>query len=143
VNPREQGDIGERSAVEWLWSEGWAVFVPFGHSPDVDLVACREAEVLRVQVKTTTYFRHGRWAVATCTRGGNQSWTGLVKRFSPDRCDALFVLTGDGRRWFIPSTAVTGGNGVLLGGPKYERFEVARGRPIDSRFATLSDASAG
>jgi hypothetical protein len=35
--------------------------------------------------------------------GRNQSWTGVVKRLDPARFDYLFVLVGDGRRWFIPS----------------------------------------
>jgi hypothetical protein len=143
VNPREQGDVGERSAVAWLWSEGWAVFVPFGHAPDVDLVALRGREVLRVQVKTSTCHVQGRWSVTLATRGGNRSSSGFVKRFSAARCDALFVLVGDGRRWFLPSEAVGGGSGMLLGGPKYAAFEVARGRRIEERFATLPGARRG
>ena len=50
----------------------------------------------------STCHRRERWAVLISTRGGNQSWTGLVKYFDPARCDYLFVHVGDGRRWFIP-----------------------------------------
>jgi hypothetical protein len=64
--------------------------------------------------------------------GGNRSWNGLVKRFSAARCDWLFVLVGDGRRWFIPANEVDGGTAVCLGGPKYSEFEVNPGRPIPS-----------
>jgi hypothetical protein len=42
----------------------------------------------------------------------------------------LFVLVGDGRRWFIPADAVEGGSGLRLGGPKYAQFEVDPWRPI-------------
>ena len=80
---------------------------------------------LRVQVKTTGQFVKGRRSVSVCTRGGNRSWNGVVKRMSPDRCDRLFV--GDGRQWFIPAAAVAGGVGLLLGGPEYARYEVERG----------------
>jgi PD-(D/E)XK endonuclease len=38
-NSRRQGDLGEFSAVEWLGSKGYPVWVPIGHSPDYDLVA--------------------------------------------------------------------------------------------------------
>src|SRR5437016_2224633 len=38
LNPRLQGDLGERSAMLWFWARG-AVFVPLGHSPDYDLIA--------------------------------------------------------------------------------------------------------
>ena len=69
------------------------------------------------------------------TRGGNQSWSGLVKRFSSERCDWLFVLVADGRRWFIPADAVEGGSGLLLGGPKYAAYEVEPGRPLSEAIA--------
>jgi hypothetical protein len=39
VNRRVQGDIGELSAMEWLTSKGAVVWVPFTHSPHVDLMA--------------------------------------------------------------------------------------------------------
>ena len=63
-------------------------------------------------------------------RGGNRSWSGVVKRFNASRCDWLFVLVGDGRRWFIPSGDVGGGTRVTLGGPKYAAFEIETGRPL-------------
>jgi hypothetical protein len=130
VNPRQQGDLGEASAIQWLTSRGWAVYLPFGHSPDCDLVAERSGAFQSVQVKTSTYGRGGRWLVAICTRGGNQSWSGITKRFDPRRCDYLFVHAGDGRRWFIPSRFVEGATSITLGGPKYSEFEVERGEPL-------------
>jgi PD-(D/E)XK endonuclease len=138
LNPRLQGDLGERSAVEWLWSIGAYVYIPFGHSPDVDLIADLDGRLLGIQVKTTTVFHGNRWQTTICTRGGNQSWNGLVKRFSSNRCDYLLVVAGDGRRWFIPSHAVEGGAGLTLGGPKYATFEVERGRPLTEEPAALS-----
>ena len=50
-NPRRQGDLGEQSAVEWLWSRGYPVWVPLGHSPDVDLVTRIDGCLVGVQVK--------------------------------------------------------------------------------------------
>ena len=130
LSPREQGDFGEFSAMQWLAEQGAKLYLPFGHSPDVDLVADFGDRLVRVQVKTCTYFRDDRWCVMIATRGGNQSWSGVVKRFDPSRADALFVLAGDGRRWYIPSEMVDGANGILLGGPKYAAYEIARGTPI-------------
>jgi PD-(D/E)XK endonuclease len=122
--------LGEFSCIEWLGTRGDPVYVPVGHAPDVDLVAEIDGRLLRIQVKTSTAVVNGRYTVAVCTRGGNQSWSGLVKRFSKDRCDWLFVLVGDGRRWFIPAEAVEGTICILLGGPKYAEYEVERGRPL-------------
>jgi hypothetical protein len=134
-NPRRQGDLGEFSAIEWLGSRGYPVWYPLGHSPDVDLVTRIDGRLVAVQVKTSTVLRNGRFEVTLCTRGGNQSWSGLVKRFSPDRCDWLFVLVADGRRWFIPAEAVEGGAGLSVGGPKYAEYEVERGRPLSELLA--------
>ena len=114
----------------WLASVGAKVYLPLGHSPDVDLVAHLDGRLLKVQVKTSTVWRHGRYDVAVATRGGNQSWNGLVKRFAQERCDYLFVHVADGRRWFIPSDAVGGGCCIRLGGPKYAAYEIERGRQL-------------
>jgi PD-(D/E)XK endonuclease len=135
INRRQQGDLGEASAIEWLTCQGATVFIPFGHSPDVDLVAEVGGQLLRIQVKTSTYREttkdgDDRWGVLICTNGGNQSWTGVTKYFDPSRVDALFVLAGDGRRWFMPSREVEGRRSLRVGGLKYSEYEVERGRPI-------------
>jgi hypothetical protein len=135
MNPRRQGDLGEYSAIEWLGSRGYPVWYPIGHSPDCDLVTRIDGRLVAVQVKTSTVFRNGRFEVTLCTRGGNRSWSGLVKHFSSDRCDWLFVLVADGRRWFIPADTVGGGDGILLGGPKYAAYEIESGRPLTESLA--------
>jgi hypothetical protein len=136
MNAREQGDIGELSAMEWLAEQGARIYLPLGHSPDVDFVAdLPERRLIRVQVKTTTSFRNGRWCPLIATRGGNQSWNRVAKYFSPTRCDYLFVHVGDGRRWFIPADRIEATTGLVLGGPKYAEFEVERGRSILSEAA--------
>ena len=143
LSPRLQGDIGEWSAIGWLIHQGAKVFLPLGHSPDVDLIADFGDRVARVQVKTSTVCRVKRWDVALATRGGNQSWSGVAKLFRPGQCDFLFVYVGDGRRWFIPSSAVEGGSGIRLGGPKYEDYEIESDVPLateaERRIATLAD----
>jgi PD-(D/E)XK endonuclease len=136
INRRQQGDLGEFSAMEWLASKGALVWIPMGHSPNADLVAELNGRLLRVQVKTSTYKRitsdgEKRWAINLCTNGGNQSWAGITKQFDPNDVDYLFALVGDGRRWFIPATIVEGSRRINLGGNKYSEFEVERGQPIE------------
>ena len=85
INRRQQGDLGEASAIEWLTRLGATVSVPVGHSPDYDLIAELGGRLLRVQVKTSTFHEqtpdgHERWGVAIRTNGGNQSWTGMAIR---------------------------------------------------------------
>ncbi len=142
ISPRRQGDLGELSAMEWLSAQGYSVYYPIGHSPDADLVVDDGLTLARVQAKTTSQYTKARWSVSLCTRGGNRSWNGIVKLFSDARCDWLFVLVSDGRRWFIPASAVEGGSGLLLGGPKYAAFEIEPGRPfVPTRPAAILDTS--
>ena len=135
INRRQQGDLGEGSAIEWFTRLGATVLLPFGHSPDFDLVVELEGSLLRVQVKTSTQQvvtpdGHPRSAVSIAMRGGNQSWNGLTKHFDPLNVDFLFVLTGDGRRWLIPADAVETRTSITLGGAAYSDFEIDRGPPI-------------
>ena len=117
--------------MEWLAGRGAHIYVPVGHSPDVDLVAEIDRVLIRVEVKTATHqIPSGGWSVQIATRGGNQSWNGVAKYFDRNRCVYLFVHVGDGRRWFIPSGGIDSRTGLTLGGPKYSEFEVEIGRPL-------------
>jgi hypothetical protein len=80
AHPRRQGDIGEATAIAWLTRAGYGVWVPLGHSPDADLIAERDDRLFRVQMKTSTVLRNGRYEVSLTTKGGNRSWSGRVKR---------------------------------------------------------------
>jgi bifunctional DNA-binding transcriptional regulator/antitoxin component of YhaV-PrlF toxin-antitoxin module len=135
INRRQQGDLGEASATEWLTRQGAVVALPFGHSPDFDLVAQVAERLLRIQVKTSTHEvqtpnGHRRFSVSLVTCGGNQSWTGVAKLFDPTKVDYLFALTSDGRRWFIPAMELEGRRAVNLGGDKYAEYEIEPTAPI-------------
>jgi hypothetical protein len=136
--PRRQGDLGEFSAIAWLLEHDYPVWMPLGHSPDYDLVTEIDGQLARVQVKTTRRRNKNRFHVMLCTKGGNQSWNGVVKHFSAARCDWLFVLVADGRRWFIPTSEIGGGTAIVLGGPKYAAYEVERGRPFEGSDRVLA-----
>jgi Holliday junction resolvase-like predicted endonuclease len=131
VRRREQGDIGEASAIQWLALNGALVFTPLFRSPHYDLVAEMAGCLVRIEVKTSNSRTPvGNFAVAVCTRGGNQSWSGTTKRFDPRRCDYLFAHVGDGRRWFIPADKIEGETAIALGGRKYSQFEIEPGPPL-------------
>jgi hypothetical protein len=136
INRSRQGAIGEASAIEWLTTVGATVFIPFGPSPDCDLVALVGRALVRIQVKTstrrtTTPNGYERWELQLATNGGNQSWTGLTKKLDATALDYVFALVGDGRRWFIPADSVDGERGLNLGGPKYSEYEIQPGIALD------------
>ena len=135
LNRRQQGDLGEASAIEWLTRMGATVSTPIGHSPDYDLIADARGRLLRIQVKTSTQLAatprgDQRFVVALATRGGNRSWNGASKTVDPARVDYLFALTRGGRRWFIPASVLDGRFTIALGGAKYSEFEIEPATPI-------------
>ena len=76
---RKQGDIGEASAIAWLAQQGALIFTPLFRSPDYDLIAEIDGDLVRIEVKTSiSRTPVGNWAVAVCTRGGNQSWNKIT-----------------------------------------------------------------
>jgi hypothetical protein len=105
--------------------------MPVFHSPDRDLIADWGNGLVRVQVKTSTFYERRRWHVMVCTRGGNRSWNGVVKYLDPSAYDYVFVLVGDGRRWFIPADEVGGRAHIVLGGPKYSAYEIHPDSPLN------------
>ena len=125
-----QGNQGEVLAVTWLMSQGYDVALPIGSCSNYDVIAVIENRPVLVQVKTTRQRIGERCGVTVCTRGGNQSWNRIVKRFGPERCDFLYVHAADGRRWFIPSDRVDGETAIIVGGPKYADFELEPGAPL-------------
>jgi hypothetical protein len=129
INRRQQGDLGEASAVEWLTRLGAVVAVPLGHSPHFDLVAQMNGSMLRIQVKASaqeirTPQGYLRFPVSLVTCGGNQSWNGVRKLFDASEIDYLFALTAGGRRWFIPVSDLEARGTVQLGGPRYSEYEI-------------------
>jgi hypothetical protein len=71
-------------------SKGALTWIPLGHSRNVDLIADFGDRLVRVQVKprplkTQTSGEGDRWNVSIATKGGNQSWSGVSKRFDPRR----------------------------------------------------------
>jgi Holliday junction resolvase-like predicted endonuclease len=128
---RKQGDIGEASAIAWLAQQGALIFTPLFRSPDYDLIAEIDGDLVRIEVKTSiSRTPVGNWAVAVCTRGGNQSWNKITKRFDPNRCEFVFIHVGDGRRWFVPAASIEGETSMVVGGRKYSEFEVEPGPPL-------------
>ncbi len=115
-NPREQGDIGVGAAIAYFLSKGLRVFVPLSESQPYDLVVDDGSGPQRVQVKTTTSRdRRGRFLVQVCTRGGNQSWSGVARYFDQRQIEWLFVLTDAEDRYLIPAYAITARTKLTLG----------------------------
>ena len=62
--------------MEWLAGQGAQIYVPVGHSPDVDLVALLDGRLLRVEVKTGTCRHRGDGACASRPGAAIRAGTG-------------------------------------------------------------------
>jgi hypothetical protein len=107
TNPKKQGDIGLGCAIGWFTTKGYTVCIPLTDSQDYDLVVDSDGQLLRVQVRTTTYKSvEGVFRVELRTKGGNKSGNGKVKYFTDGPADLLFVLTDAGEKYLIPKAAI-------------------------------------
>jgi hypothetical protein len=144
-DPRGQGDRGETIAASWFAERGATVYMPFFHtSPLFDFIVDWELGVQRIQVKTSSVLRRERWDITVCTRGGNRSWSGLVKRLDASHYDWLFVVVGDGRRWLIrPQTSMEGAASASAGRSTNALRSTPACRSQDGLVARLRDPWAG
>ena len=134
--------------MEWFESKGAGIYFPIGHSPHADFIAefddaagagpGEDVHVLGPATAGTS---------RVCTRGGNRSWSGRGEDASiPSRCDFLFVLVGDGRRWCHSRRAAcsTDRLGSSLGGPKYGTSSRSNpAAPLPYRTATNAASTIG
>ena len=92
---------------------------------------------MRVQVKTSTCWRNNRWVITLATRGGNQSWSGLVKRLDADSMRQPLRARGRRPALVHPELGARRAvSGIVLGGPKYAAYE------IEPRRATAGASAA-
>ena len=74
LTPREQGDFGELSAMQWLAWQGASVAVPVGNNRHWNLIVDLDGQALRVQVKTARSWRLGRVGGGTALRLGGPKY---------------------------------------------------------------------
>jgi hypothetical protein len=115
MNRKQQGDIGVGQAVAHYMSLGYVVCFPMTDSARYDLVVDDGNSLLRIQVKTSKYKKpSGSYEVKLATSGGNQSWSGVVKKISKDECDKVFVYTLDGDKYEFPAEFLDNKGSVTL-----------------------------
>ena len=122
-NTKKQGDVGVGVAIGWFTSKGYTVCVPLTESQRYDLVIEEGGVLRKVEVKTTTYkSKYGIYNANLSTKGGNRTAAGSVKKFDPRDVDYVFILTGDGSMYLIPSARIESKTIINLG-KKYEEFK--------------------
>jgi len=54
-DPNRKGDLVEIKAVVWLWEQGYEVFRNLGCTGAIDMVAIKEEEVIKIDVKSINW----------------------------------------------------------------------------------------
>lgn len=121
-NTKTQGDVGLGASIAWATSHGYVVNLPLNDNQAYDLIIDIDGVLHRTQVKTTTYVRGGSYQVQLKTCGGNRSGHN-IKKFDNTLVDAVFVLTEEGKRYFIPSKHIQATTMINLGA-KFAQFDV-------------------
>jgi len=119
--------IGE--AVSWFLQRGYVPSLPV-EPTRYDIVVESDEGLKKVQVKTTTRQKNGRFQVGvsrmeyrttvTTTANGRRSRVAYM----PGDVDFFFVVTGAGDRYLIPIDVV-GSRAVLSLGEKYQAFLIS------------------
>lgn len=112
VNTKKQGDWGLGQAIGHFTAIGWTVSIPLTDSQDYDMIVDNGVQLLRVQVKTTTFRApSGNYMVSLTVKGGNRSYN-TIKKFDRTKVDAIFIVTADNVKYLIPTENV--GNTITL-----------------------------
>lgn len=118
-----QGNVGLGKAIEYFTSKSIPVSIPLNDTQKYDLVIDMDNKLYRVSVKTATHIdESGSYNVYLKNSGGS-SGKGKIRPFDNQSCDYLFVLSGDNKTYFIPSSVITAKHGIVLGA-KYAQYIV-------------------
>jgi hypothetical protein len=113
---KDQGNLGEATAILYYAQRGYRVSKPLFENCPYDLIVDDGASLKRVQVKTSRCTKpNGRYQVNLRTLGGNRSGSGKVKKLSASNVDVIFVLIEDGRTFEIDAKTVDGQGVVVVG----------------------------
>jgi hypothetical protein len=120
-NSKKQGDIGLGMAISHYCSLGYTVSIPLTDSQSYDLIV-DNGTIQRVQVKTTSLKKSGKYLVNMRTMGGNQKryW---CKKMDKSEVDILFILTDDHSIYIIPTKDIKSESGLTLS-DVYKNFKV-------------------
>lgn len=124
MNTKQQGDVGVAMAIAYYTKEGYVVCYPLTDNARYDLIVEKDGVISRVQCKCTDAIEKGSYNVNLRTSGGNQSWSGTIKKISADETDILFVYSMDGASYQFPPEVFDGRSKIALG-KQYQIYRVA------------------
>jgi len=124
MNSKNKGDLAVSKAITYFVGKQEEVLLPFGNRRPYDLVIERENRLLKVQCKyTTCKSPYGIYTVPLRVMGGNQSYH-TAKLYKKDDFDLLFVYTGSGDMYEIPTEVWSRNRSYLSLGKKLQKWKI-------------------
>lgn len=126
-----QGDIGVWTAILYYTRQpAITVSVPTTEQCRYDLVIDDGYRLMRVQVKTCTFkAKSGAYEVQLRTNGANYTTKYKCAKIDIGECDMVFILTGDGTAYEMPSRVLHGRSTVTMSG-EYLEYKVGEFPPL-------------
>lgn len=117
-----QGTKGLGVAIAEFVSREWTVSIPLNDNQKYDLIVDMGDGPKTVQVKTTWTAPKGDYVVQLKSVRHNNS-KNTIRKFDGSNVDFLFILCGDGSKYFIPGAEVKVTSALTLQ-PKWESFKL-------------------
>lgn len=118
-----QGNAGLGKAIEYFTSHGMPVSIPLNDTQKYDIVVDMGGRLARVQVKTSRNKQKSGSYEVLLKHCGVSGGRNIVTRFDKQGSDYLFIYTGDGKTYLIPTESIAGTSAICVG-TKYSEYEV-------------------
>lgn len=111
------GACSELEVAKRLAGMGYEIFFPVMTQSQIDLIAVRGSECLRVQVKTASKIKSGGFDYLQVRLQSRCSGSGYTRDYSETQFDKIAIVYGD-NVWLCPWCEIYGTKSITLG-----RFE--------------------
>jgi hypothetical protein len=106
------GNIGIGKAIEYFTSKRYTVSIPLNDSQPYDLVVEFSDGLKKVDVKYVNYKnQNGKYKLTLSSNRRSH-----IEKFDSSKVDFLFIVTGGGINYLIPSSKIKGKRCLNLGG---------------------------
>jgi hypothetical protein len=124
MNTKELGDIAVGFAISYYLSHGYEVCLPIGDKRSYDLIAEKDNNLSRVQIKYAGFSaKRNKCQAGLRITGGNQSYS-YARKYGKDDFDILFIYTAKAECYIIPWKTVDIRNELTVDAEKYRKYKV-------------------
>lgn len=125
-------NLGELKVATELAQQNYSIFVNWGGKASCDLIAIKENEIIRVQVKsTTTRNKYGVWVVQLKTVRSNKTQN-TIKNFDASTCDLLAIYIAPEDRVLLLPAQQYNGKSIASIKPRKDKPTAGDGTRLES-----------